>query len=78
MSKIHHNPSTLSNDDWAESNMIDSMLTDIMLAGERQSSPKNTANVNIGLPNSVWLLVPFLIGSKRPVWRQKNSLTGHI
>jgi hypothetical protein len=27
--------------------MIDSMLTDIMLAGERQSSPKNTANVNI-------------------------------
>jgi len=47
MSKIHHNPSTLSNDDWAELNMIDSMLTDIMLAGERQSSPKNTANVNI-------------------------------
>jgi hypothetical protein len=54
LSKLHNSPNTLSIEDCAELDTIDSMLSDIMLAGERHSSSAlNAFNVNIGLLSSV-------------------------
>jgi hypothetical protein len=79
LSKLHNSPNTLSIEDCAELDTIDSMLSDIMLAGERHSSSAlNAFNVNIGLLSSVRSPALSLTGNRRPIWRQRNSSTGHI
>jgi hypothetical protein len=67
LSKIHNNPTILSIEDHAELNMIDSMLTDIMLAGERHSSSKR-------IQRQHWSPKQHMIARTFSYWKQKANM----
>ena len=67
LTKLHSNPTILSSEDHIELNMIDSMITDIMLAGERHSSSKR-------IQRQHWSPKQRMIARTYSYWKQKATM----